>query len=67
VKVCTRAIDACLPVANHSLHGREAAAKYTIRLQMAVTALVASLNPAIIARQNTGVDSEEVTESYCNC
>ena len=29
-------------------------------VQMAVTALVASLNPAIIARQNTGIDSEEV-------
>lgn len=67
VKVCTRAIDACLPVANHSLQCREAAAKYAIRVQMAVTALVASLNPAIIARQNTGVDSEEVTDSYCNC
>ncbi|CAL5220033.1 g1979 [Coccomyxa viridis] len=30
--------------------------------QMAVTALVASLNPAIVARQNTGTDSAEVQE-----
>ena len=28
---------------------------------MAVTALVASLNPAIVARQNTGTDSAEVS------
>ena len=31
-----------------------------VRLQMAVTSLIASLNPAIVARQNTGIDSEEV-------
>lgn len=29
-------------------------------VQMAVTALVACLNPAIVARQNSGIDSEEV-------
>lgn len=29
---------------------------------MTVTAMVASLNPAIIARQNTGTDSEEVSD-----
>ncbi len=33
----------------------------SLRLQMAVTALVASLNPAIVARQNTGIDSAEVS------
>lgn len=27
-------------------------------LQMAVTALVASINPSIVSRQNTGTDSE---------
>ena len=35
-------------------------------LQMAVTALVASLNPAIVARQNTGIDSEEVSITSSN-
>ena len=30
---------------------------------MAVTSLIASLNPAIVARQNTGIDSEEVRAS----
>ncbi|CAL8468043.1 g7582 [Coccomyxa elongata] len=28
--------------------------------KMAITALVASLNPAIVARQNSGIDSEEI-------
>lgn len=31
-----------------------------VNVQMAITALVASLNPAIVARQNSGFDSEEV-------
>lgn len=35
-----------------------------MRLQMAVTSLIASLNPAIVARQNTGIDSEEV-RAFC--
>ena len=34
-----------------------------LRLQMAVTSIFASLNPAIVARQNTGIDSEEASTS----
>ena len=36
-------------------------------MQMAVTALAASLNPAIVARQNTGIDSEEVKSLLVSC
>lgn len=36
--------------------------KRTISLQMAITALVASLNPSIVARQNTGTDSEALQQ-----
>lgn len=34
--------------------------RQSVALQMALAAAVVSLNPSIIARQNTGIDSEEL-------